>query len=125
MQDNQYAAHQRPLCGGPISARSELMAIGWARTECTGSDLAGNARGPRTIASPARRCYAGPKSPRGKDSGMPLLVFLILVILIAQLGFWDTFSAIIGAVAMIVLFVLLALALVALTGLLLIRRLRR
>jgi hypothetical protein len=55
---------------------------------------------------------------------MPLLVFLILVILIAQLGFWDTFSAIIGAAAMIVLFVLLAIALVALAGLLLIRRLR-
>jgi hypothetical protein len=55
---------------------------------------------------------------------MPLLVFLILVILIAQLGFWDTFSAIIGAFAMLVLFVLLALALVALTALLLVRRLR-
>jgi hypothetical protein len=55
---------------------------------------------------------------------MPLLVFLILVILIAQLGFWDTLSAIIGAAAMIVLFVLLAIALVALAGLLLIRRLR-
>jgi hypothetical protein len=55
---------------------------------------------------------------------MPILVFIILVILIAQLGFWDTFTAILGGVAMIVLFVLLAIALVVLAGLLLIRRLR-
>ena len=56
---------------------------------------------------------------------MPILVFLILIILIAQIGFWDTFTAILGGVAMIVLFVLLAIALVVLAGLLLVRRLRR
>jgi hypothetical protein len=55
---------------------------------------------------------------------MPLLVFLLLVILIAQVGFWDTFAAILGGALMIVLFVLLAIALVVLAGLLLIRRLR-
>jgi UPF0716 family protein affecting phage T7 exclusion len=56
---------------------------------------------------------------------MPILLFVILVILIAQLGFWDTFSAILGGVAMIVLFVLLGIALVALAGVLLLRKLRR
>ncbi|MGH6901395.1 MAG: hypothetical protein ACREIR_01490 [Geminicoccaceae bacterium] len=55
---------------------------------------------------------------------MPILIFLVLVILIAQVGFWDTFSAIVGGVAMIVLFVLLAIALLALAGVLLIRRMR-
>lgn len=55
---------------------------------------------------------------------MPLLVFLVLVILIAQLGFWDTFSAILGGVAMIVLFVLLLLALLALAAALVLRRTR-
>ena len=55
---------------------------------------------------------------------MPILIFLILVILIAQVGFWDTFSAILGGVAMIVLFVILAIALLALAGVLLIRRMR-
>jgi hypothetical protein len=55
---------------------------------------------------------------------MPILIFLVLVILIAQVGFWDTFSAILGGVAMIVLFVLLAIALLALAGVLLIRRMR-
>jgi hypothetical protein len=55
---------------------------------------------------------------------MPLLIFVILVILIAQLGFWDTFSAILGGVAMIVLFVLLAAGLLVLAGVLIVRRLR-
>lgn len=55
---------------------------------------------------------------------MAILLFVILVILIAQIGFWDTFAAILGGVAMIVLFVLLALALVVLAGILLVRRLR-
>jgi hypothetical protein len=49
---------------------------------------------------------------------MPLILFVILVIMIAQLGFWDTFSAIIGGIAMIVLFVLLLVALLALGGML-------
>jgi hypothetical protein len=56
---------------------------------------------------------------------MPLLVFLLLVILIAQVGFWDTFSALLGGLAMLVLFVLLAVALVVVAGMLLIGRLRR
>ena len=55
---------------------------------------------------------------------MPILLFVILVILIAQLGFWDTFAAILGGAAMILLFVLLAIALVVLAGILLVRRLR-
>ena len=55
---------------------------------------------------------------------MPILIFLVLVILIAQVGFWDTFSAILGGVAMIVLFVLLAIALLVLAGVVLIRRMR-
>lgn len=55
---------------------------------------------------------------------MPLILFLILVIMIAQIGFWDTFSAIIGGIAMIVLFILLLAALLALGGVLAARRLR-
>lgn len=56
---------------------------------------------------------------------MPLVIFLLLVILIAQIGFWDTLSAIVGGVLMIVLLILLLAALVALGGLLALRRLRR
>lgn len=56
---------------------------------------------------------------------MPLILFLILVIMIAQIGFWDTFSAIIGGIAMIVLFVLLLVALLALAGTLIARRVGR
>jgi hypothetical protein len=55
---------------------------------------------------------------------MPILLFLILVIMIAQLGFWDTFQAILGGVAMLVLFVLLAVALLAVVAGLILRRIR-
>jgi hypothetical protein len=55
---------------------------------------------------------------------MPILILIVLVILIAQVGFWDTLSAILGGVAMIVLLVLLAIALVVLAGMMLLRRMR-
>ena len=94
-----------------------------SRTTCTRQGSERRSR-PWAIASPRRRCYAGLSRLR-EEPHMPILVFLILVILIAQIGFWDTFSAILGGVAMLVLFVLLAVALVVLAGLLLVRRLRR
>lgn len=55
---------------------------------------------------------------------MPILIFIVLVILIAQVGFWDTFSAILGGVAMIALLVLLAIALLVFAGMMLLRRMR-
>jgi hypothetical protein len=55
---------------------------------------------------------------------MPLLLFLILVVLIAQLGFWDTFQAVLGGIAMLVLLVILAIALVAVAAALIVRRMR-
>lgn len=45
---------------------------------------------------------------------MPLLIFVLIIVLIAQIGFWDTFGAILGAVGMILLLILLALAIVIL-----------
>ena len=56
---------------------------------------------------------------------MPILIFLLLVVLIAQIGFWDTFSALLGGIAMLVLFVFLAVTLVVVAGMMLLRRLRR
>lgn len=55
---------------------------------------------------------------------MAVLAFLVLVVLIAQIGFWDTFSAILGGIAMVVLLILLAIALVALGGAVAMRRYR-
>ena len=40
------------------------------------------------------------------------MFFILLIVLIAQLGFWDTFGAVLGAAAMIVLFVVLGVAVV-------------
>ena len=45
---------------------------------------------------------------------MPLLILLLLVLLIAQIGFWDTLGAILGAVGMVVLLIVLAGAALAL-----------
>lgn len=55
---------------------------------------------------------------------MPILILIILVILVAQIGFWDTFTAILGAVGVIILLLVLAGALVVLTALYLLRRAR-
>jgi hypothetical protein len=43
---------------------------------------------------------------------MPLVFFILLVLLIAQVGFWHTLGAIIGAVLMIVLLMLLLVAVI-------------
>jgi hypothetical protein len=56
---------------------------------------------------------------------MPLVIILLLAILIAQFGFWDTFQGILGAAAMIVLMVLLLVAIAALGGWWMLQRLRR
>lgn len=53
---------------------------------------------------------------------MPLIFFLILIILIATVGFWKTLGAIIGAVAMIALLIFLIVLAVALGGVMLMRR---
>ena len=44
---------------------------------------------------------------------MPIVILVLLIILIAQFGFWDTMQAVLGAAAMLVLFWLLVLATVA------------
>ncbi|ACJ00593.1 MULTISPECIES: hypothetical protein [Rhodospirillales] len=38
---------------------------------------------------------------------MPLFIFLLLVILIAQVGFWDTLEAVLGGALMLVLLAVL------------------
>ncbi|MEF2552093.1 hypothetical protein VQ042_12085 [Aurantimonas sp. A2-1-M11] len=56
---------------------------------------------------------------------MPILLIVLIAILIAQIGFWDTFGALLGAVAMLVLFVVVAIGAVLVAGALLMRRTRR
>ncbi|MEQ8698100.1 MAG: hypothetical protein RLT05_16295 [Bauldia litoralis] len=55
---------------------------------------------------------------------MPVLFFILLIILIATVGFWETLGAIVGAVAMIVLLVILIAAVAAIGGVIAIKRLR-
>jgi hypothetical protein len=56
---------------------------------------------------------------------MPLLLFLLLVLLIAQIGFWDTLGALLGAAAMVILFILLAVAAVGVASYVVLSRVRR
>ncbi len=56
---------------------------------------------------------------------MPILLILLLAILVAQIGFWDTLGAILGAAGVLVLFLLIAAAAVAVAGFLVVRRLRQ
>jgi len=56
---------------------------------------------------------------------MPLIIFLILVVLIAMFGFWDTLSALLGSLAMIILFAAAAAGLLVLTGMFIYHRLKR
>jgi hypothetical protein len=51
---------------------------------------------------------------------MRILFFLLLVILIAHIGFWSTLGAVLGAMAMFVLFGFLAIALVLVGSVLLV-----
>lgn len=53
---------------------------------------------------------------------MPLILFILLIILIAQVGFWNTLGAILGAAAMMVILVILIIAIVGLVGLYIARR---
>jgi uncharacterized membrane protein len=46
---------------------------------------------------------------------MPLLIIILLAILVAQVGFWKTFAAVLGAIGVVVLFIVLAVATVVLT----------
>jgi hypothetical protein len=41
---------------------------------------------------------------------VPIILFILLVILVAQVGFWDALSALLGATAIIVLFFLVLIA---------------
>lgn len=44
---------------------------------------------------------------------MPILIFILLVVAIAHVGFWDTLQAVFGAIGVIVLFFLIMAGLVA------------
>lgn len=55
---------------------------------------------------------------------MPILFFILLIILIAQIGFWKTLGAVIGAIGMMILLVVLLIAVVIVGGFLFVTRLR-
>jgi hypothetical protein len=55
---------------------------------------------------------------------VPILFFILLVVLIAQIGFWNTLGAVTGAVGMIILLIVLVIAAFTVGGLLIVSRMR-
>ncbi|MGZ8368445.1 MAG: hypothetical protein ACXWVK_07045 [Rhodoplanes sp.] len=53
---------------------------------------------------------------------MPIIIILLLAILVAQIGYWDTFTAVLGAIGVVILLILLAGAIVFLTAVYFMRR---
>ena len=56
---------------------------------------------------------------------MPILILVLLAILIANVGFWDTLQARFGAIGVIVLFWAIVLGLIAAVGVWLYARVKR
>lgn len=55
---------------------------------------------------------------------MPILLLILLAVLVAQIGFWDTLGALLGATAVFGLFIVIVVATIAVGGYLLFRRVR-
>jgi hypothetical protein len=53
---------------------------------------------------------------------MPILLFVLLVVLIAAFGFWDTLAAIFGAALLVVLVIIVAIAALGLGGWIFLKR---
>jgi hypothetical protein len=55
---------------------------------------------------------------------MPILLIVLIAILIAQIGFWDTLGSLLGAVVLLILFFVVLLAAIAVSAYLVYRRFR-
>lgn len=56
---------------------------------------------------------------------MPLIVFLLVVVLIAQIGFWGVLQAVLGAILFFILFALVLVGVLVFGGALIARRMMR
>lgn len=55
---------------------------------------------------------------------MGIFIFILLVVLIAAFGFWDTLAAILGATLMVILMILIVAVMLAMAGYMAYRRSR-
>jgi hypothetical protein len=44
---------------------------------------------------------------------MPILIFILLIALVAQIGFWNTLGSVLGAIGVVILTLVIAAALIA------------
>ena len=54
---------------------------------------------------------------------MPILLFILIAILVANIGFWNTLGALLGAVGVMILFAVLLVATIAVAGVMALKRL--
>jgi uncharacterized membrane protein len=59
------------------------------------------------------------------NATVPLIFLILLIVLIAQIGFWNTLGAILGAFAMVALLVIIGIAVVVIGGMMLLDRATR
>lgn len=55
---------------------------------------------------------------------MPILLIILLAVLVAQVGFWDTLGALLGATAVLGLFFVVIVAAIGVAGYMVLRRVR-
>jgi hypothetical protein len=59
------------------------------------------------------------------ETAVPIILLILLVVLVAQIGFWDTLGALLGAVGVIILFALVLAGALAVAALLVFRQAKR
>lgn len=58
-----------------------------------------------------------------RSGPMPILLFILIAILVANIGFWNTLGALLGAVGVMILFAVLLVATIAVAGVMALKRL--
>ena len=55
---------------------------------------------------------------------MPILILILLIVLVAQIGFWKTLGSVLGAIGVVILTLVIAAALIAAIAIYLLGRMR-
>lgn len=55
---------------------------------------------------------------------MPILILILLIVLVAQIGFWKTLGSVLGAIGVVILTLVIAAALIAAIAIYLLGRVR-
>ena len=68
--------------------------------------------------------FAFPGRAKAGDSAVPILILILLIVLVAQIGFWKTLGSVLGAIGVVILTLVIAAALIAAIAVYLLGRVR-